>query len=202
MQRQGKNKLIIGITGSFGSGKSTVARFFRQAGVKVIDADKIAHTFLTPKSKAYKKIIRLCGREIIGNDNLLQRSKISRFIFKKKALVRKLNNIIHPEVIRAIKNQIRLAREKTVIIDAPLLVEVGLQNKVNKLIVVSLDRKKQIERLRRKTALSRQEIIARIRSQIPLRAKMRLADFIIDNSGSLKETRKQVTAIRRQLWKS
>jgi dephospho-CoA kinase len=109
---------------------------------------------------------------------------------------------MHPEIIRAINKKIKEISRGIIVLDAPLLIEKGLQNLVDKLIVVTITRIKQIERIRRKTNLKRTDILKRIKAQMPLSNKVRLADFVIDNSKTLEETKKQVIGIRRLLWKS
>ena len=109
---------------------------------------------------------------------------------------------MHPEIIRIMKDQIEKSSKKIIVLDAPLLIEAGLKPWVDKLIVVKAERKKQIERIIKKSNLRRQEILNRIKSQLPLRDKVRGADFVIDNNGTLKSTKRQVEKIRRRLWKN
>jgi dephospho-CoA kinase len=201
-QEQNKKKIIIGITGTFGSGKTAVANVFRSFGARVIDADKIAHRLLIPGSQAYGKIIRNFGPAILRKDKTIDRRRLSAIVFEDKKKRNKLNNITHPEVIRIIKRRIRDSSSKVIVLDAPLLIEAGLINLVDKLIVVTISPKKQIARLLAKTPLDRGQILKRINAQIAQNQKIRLADFIIDNSASIKQTRKQVQKIRRILWKN
>jgi len=187
-------KTVLGITGSFGSGKSAVAGIFKSRGVKIIDADKLAHACLRPGNACYKKIKAVFGT--------VERKKLAELVFNDRARLRKLNRIIHPQVIREIKAGIRRSKEKIIILDAPLLIEAGLKNTVDKLIVVSINRKEQIKRLMMRSGLKESEVLKRLKAQMPLSAKLRMADFIIDNSGTLAEARKQVLQIRRKLWKN
>ena len=204
MKRQKRNKksVILGITGTFGSGKSTVANIFKSSGAELIDADKIAHRVIRPGSGIYKKIIKAFSRSILKKNKSIDRRKIAKVVFKDKKLLQKLNQIIHPEVIRIIKNQICASAKGIVVLDAPLLIEAGLKGIVDKLIVVGIHKKKQIERALKKTSLSEADILKRIKAQIPLKDKIRLADFVIDNSSTIGKTRKQVISIRRLVWKS
>jgi dephospho-CoA kinase len=202
MQRQSPDKIVLGVSGSFGSGKTTVARILKSFGAEVIDADKIAHKFLKPGANTYRKIIRVFGKGVLKKDKTIQRRKLAEIVFGNKILLKKLNNIIHPEVIKEIKNLIRKTKARAIVLDAPLLIEAGLGKIVDKLIVVKICRNTQIRRLQNKASLSESDILKRIRCQIPLKEKVRLADFVIDNSGSIENTKKQVTEIRRLLWKS
>jgi dephospho-CoA kinase len=201
-QKQKNKKIIVGVTGSFGSGKSAVTDILASWGAQVIDADKIAHDYLKPGGKVYKKIVSAFGRSIIAKNKEIDRGALGNLVFNDTNKLKKLNNIVHPEVIRAIQLKLAGIKKGVVILDAPLLLEVGLRNAVGKLIVVAVDKDTQLERLLKKTTLSRRDILKRINFQIPQNVKLRSANFIIDNSGTLKETKKQVLAIRRKLWKS
>lgn len=197
-----RNKIVIGVTGSLGTGKSTVSRYFGALGAKVIDADKIAHRLLKPSSCVYKKIIRIFGSRILKKDKSIDRNKLSQIVFNSSLELKKLNKIIHPEVVRAIKKGISRSAKKAVVLDVPLLFEAGLEPLADKIIVVKASRVKQLKRLQKKASLTRQELLKRINSQMPLYDKVRLADFIIDNSGSLRKTKGQVKSLRRTLWKN
>jgi len=200
--KRNKKRVILGVTGTFGSGKSTVANMFKSFGAELIDADKIAHRVIRPGSEIYKKIINAFSRSILKKNKTIDRKKIAKVVFKDKKLLQKLNRIIHPEVIKIIENQICASTKDIVVLDAPLLIEAGLERLVDKLIVVSIHKKKQIERALKKASLSEADILKRIKAQIPLKDKIRLADFVIDNSSTIEKTRKQVVSIRRSVWKS
>ncbi len=187
-----KNKIVIGLTGSFGSGKSTVSGILAAYGAKIIDADKIAASCLTPGSEIYGKVISVFGDKAIGKGKEIDRLALAKIVFNDTKLLRKLNGIVHPEVIRIIKSRMNSKKKGVIVLDAPLLLEAGLKNAVDKLIVVTINRDTQVKRLLKKTSLKKADILKRIKSQIPLRAKTRLADFIIDNSGSMLETKRQV----------
>lgn len=204
MKRQGQDKkqIILGLSGSFGSGKSTVARIFRAFGAYIIDADKLAHNCISPGTSAYKRIIRVFGKDILNKNKAIERRKLAALVFNNRNLLLRLNDIVHPQVIRTIKSKIKSSRAKIIVLDAPLLLEAGLRGIVDKLIVVKITREKQIERIQDKTSLDKADILKRIKSQIPLSRKARLADFIIDNSATLRETKKQIEQIRRLLWKN
>jgi len=201
--RLNKRRVVLGITGSFGSGKSTVSKIFKSLGSAIIDADKIAHVVIRKGSKTYKKIVVTFGRDILTSDGGINHSRLAEIVFSSKALARKINGLIHPEILRIIKEKLNAKTGNTpVVLDAPLLIESGLKREVDYLIVVKASRAEQIKRLLKKTNLSEADILRRIKLQMPLSDKIRMADFVIDNSGSIKETKKQVKYIRRRLWKS
>lgn len=197
-----RKKIILGLTGGFGSGKTSVASILRSYGAEIIDADTIAHNCYRPASSAYKKIINIFGRDILGRDKKIGRKKLGSKVFTDKRLLKKLNSIIHPRVKGIIRDKIRRAKRKVVVIDAPLLIETGLHGIVDKLIVVKVSKLEQLKRIKKRDALSRGQILKRIKAQVPLRCKVRLADFIIDNSGRKEETKRQVKNIWRELWKN
>jgi dephospho-CoA kinase len=195
-QKAKSKHIILGLTGSFGSGKTTVARILHSLGARVIDADRLAHGSLARGKPAYRKAVRVFGRDILKKDSSIDRRKLAAKVFCDRKLLSRLNRIIHPEVIRKIEEEIRNSAKKVIVLDVPLLVEAGLKNSVDKLIVVSVSPSTQIKRAGKKTGLNRREISRRIRCQLPLAIKIRLADFVIDNNGSLSKTKKQV----KQVW--
>jgi dephospho-CoA kinase len=201
-QKRNKKRIILGLTGSFGSGKTTVARIFKSFGCKIIDADRISHMVIKPDTKVYKKITNTFGKDILNKNRTINRNQLAQIVFNNKNLLKILNKIMHPEVIRTIKSKIKNSGSKIIILDAPLLIEAGLKKLADKLIVVKIKRIKQVERLMRKTPLSKIDILKRIGHQMSLADKVRLADFVIDNSGTMGETRRQVEKIRRLLWKN
>ena len=192
--------MIIGITGSFGTGKTIVAAFLKALGAKVLDADKIAHEALLPKTITYKKIVKIFGNKILKENDEIDRRCLGRIVFDDKLLLKKLCNIIHPYVIKRIKRDIkglkRINNNAVIVLDIPLLVEAGLQGLVDKLIVVKAGSRQQIERCRKNYGLSGEEVLARIKSQMPIGEKIRFADFVIDNSKSKERTRGEV----RKIW--
>lgn len=169
--------MIIGITGSFGTGKTTVSRMFKRLGARGIDADKIAHRFIRPAA----------------------RKNLAKIVFKRKVYIEFISKILHPLIIAEIRKEIRRfnAKKTIVVIDAPLLIESGLDKIIDFLIVVKTKRVTQIRRVQKRTGLARGEVLKRINFQMALSQKERLADFVIDNNAGLKETRKQVEMIWR-----
>jgi len=195
-------KIILGITGGFGTGKSTAAKYFKSFGAEIIDADRIAHDVIRPGTDAYRKIVKAFGPCMLDKNNFIDRKRLSVIAFDKKGSLIKLNSIVHPAVAKAIKQRIKHSLKSVIILDVPLLFEAKLENLVDKIIVVKASFSHQLERLSGRTHLSEEEIKKRINSQLPLSVKVRKADFVIDNNGSLEETKKQLEQLRRRLWKS
>ena len=187
--------VILGVTGSLSTGKTSVALFFKELGAKVLDADKIAHEQMKKGGACYEQVIKKFGKNILDGDKI-NRKKLADIVFNDKKKLDKLATIIHPVVKFAIGEEVRRysnrKKEYLVVIDVPLLFESNLHRYVDWIIVVKAKQQQQIERAVEKFKISRQQAASRIKMQMPLREKIRLADIIIDNSGSLIETKKQV----------
>lgn len=192
--------IVIGLTGGYHTGKSTVASFFRENGAKVIDLDEFAHQMLRPSSTQYKKIVKEFGKDIVVA-NRINRLRLACKVFGNKRRLAKLNAIIHPFVIKKMKRSIASLskRYRYIVVEAPLLFEAGLRKYFDYIVVVAAYKKKQLERAERIGHCSSADSIKRIDSQIALSYKMKRADFIVDNNGSRRRTRTQVRAIMKQL---
>jgi len=202
MKKQEAHKLVLGLTGSFGSGKTTVAGILKYYGAKIIDADKIAHQVIKPGKPAYNKIVHTFGAKVLNEDKSINRHLLAQIVFNHRNLLIKLNSVVHPEVIKVIKDELKRAKVDVAVIDAPLLIETGLDKLAHKLIVVKINKTEQFRRLQEKLGLSKRDIQLRINCQLPLEDKVRLADFVIDNNKTISETKKQAVEIRRKLWRS
>lgn len=187
--------MVIGITGSFGSGKTTVARMFRQLGAYVIDADKICRSLMKPSKQPYRRIVRHFGKDILKKDKTIHRRRLAGVVFNNRSRLRLLNKLIHPAAIKEIDKIIYKRKRRVVVVDAALLIESGFYKNMDRLIVIRTDRNKQLKRIVGAKGMTRNEALKRIRMQAPLNAKLALADFVIDNSGTKKETKAQVDKI-------
>ena len=196
--------ITIGITGSFGTGKSTVASLFAKSGAKVLDADKLTHKIMGTGEVTYRKILRLFGEGILKKDGSIDRRILGGIVFSDRKALNKLIKLIHPQVIKLLKGEIRRIKKENpcaiVAIDAPLLIEAGLLKEVDKLIVVKASRKEQFKRCAVRNGMTKIDIARRIASQMPLKSKVQLADYVIDNNGSLSRTKSQVRRIWREIW--
>ena len=196
--------LIVGLTGGIVSGKSTVASMFRDLGAKIIDADKLGHSVILPNKPAWKKIVKIFGKDILKNDLTIDREKLGKTVFTNQTLLKKLNEITHPEITKLIKKEINLAKNKTnnqekvLIIDAALIYETKIDRFMDKIIVVYIDKDEQIKRLIKRNNLSKDEALQRVRSQIPMKEKAKMADYVIDNNDTLDKTKEQVE----KMWQS
>ncbi len=204
MKRQKKQskKIILGLTGSFGTGKTTVAKILAGYGAKIIDADQITHSLLNTRNRISDKVIKTFGQDILDKKGGIDRRKLGCLVFNDKRRLKKLNSIMHPEIVRKIKQKTKASKAKMVILDAPLLIEAGLRSMADKIIVVKANKRKQLERITKKHHLSKKDALARIKMQMPLQDKVSMADFVIDNNSTLKQTNKQITKLRRLLWRS
>ncbi|GAI78759.1 unnamed protein product, partial [marine sediment metagenome] len=153
--------------------------------------DKIGHSVILPHRPAWKKIIRLFGKDFLRNDLTIDRGKLSKIVFTNQTLLKKLNEITHPEIIKVIKKEINLAKNKTynqqkiLIIDAALIYEAKMDRLMDKIIVVYINEDVQTKRLIKRNDLSKEEALQRIKSQMPIKEKIKMADYLIDNSSSL-----------------
>ena len=190
--------MIIGITGSFGSGKTTVAKMFAKLGAYMIDADKVYYSLIRPGKSCYKKVVGYFGKVILGRSGRIDKKKLGRIVFKDKAKLEILNSLTHPEVIKEIKKIIKAGKGKVIVVEAPLLIESGFYKQVDKVVLVANDREEQVRRVREARGISSKEIFKRIRTQMSFNKKLAFADFIIDNSGSKLSTLNQVTEIWKQ----
>ncbi|MBI2657089.1 dephospho-CoA kinase [Candidatus Woesearchaeota archaeon] len=190
--------MILGITGSIGSGKTTIAKIFSRHHFARINADEIGHRVIKKNSAAYKKIIKGFGSKILDNDKNINRKKLGDIAFNDYKKLKKLNSITHPMIVREIKNQIKKIKQKcgnnaNIIIDAPLLLETKTKNFVDKVIVVKSGRENILKRLNK--GHSKKKIEKILKAQMPLSEKLKKADFVIENSRDLKHLERQVNKI-------
>ncbi|WP_408007161.1 dephospho-CoA kinase [Pseudalkalibacillus sp. A8] len=190
-------QLIVGLTGGIGSGKSTISAMIQELNIPVIDADKIAREVVLPGEAAYSQIVDFFGEDILEEDRNINRKKLGTLIFNDKENRLKLNSFVHPAVrerMLAYKDEL-LEVHKSVVMDIPLLYESKLTHMVDRTLLVYVDKKTQLERLMKRDQSSSEEALSRIRSQITLDDKKKWADEIIDNNGTVEESRQQLIHI-------
>jgi len=191
--------LLIGLTGSLGTGKSTVAAMFSKRGARVIDADAVTRDLMAPGKKCVKKVAKIFPGAILNNSTI-NRSELAKIVFNHPRELQKLTDILYPEALKVVKSLIsRYKHESFIILDVPLLFESGWDKITDTNIVVKAKRAQQFERARDRSGMTRNDFTRRLRNQMPLKEKCELADIIIDNSHDLLQTRKQVDAIINRL---
>jgi len=195
--------IVVGLTGGVATGKSTVARMFKQCGAVVIDADQLVREVVKPRKPAWREIVSSFGTRILNPDRSINRRALGAIVFEKRNKLRRLERIIHPRVARL---QARLTKEAAckipdaiVIYDVPLLFEAGVDKRVDKIIVVTADRETQIARLRKRNGLTRAEAIRRINSQMPLIKKIHQADHVLNGMLPRPSLHKQVGQLSNSL---
>jgi dephospho-CoA kinase len=189
---------VIGLTGGIASGKSTVSTMLRQLGAPVVDADDMARRVVEPGTPALAGIAARFGDEVLNADGTLDRKRLGEIVFDDAEARRVLNSITHPRIAQASQTEIArhaAAGEAVVIYDAALLVENKLHLGMAGLIVVSVSETVQLARLRARDGIDEAAARARIAAQLPLADKCAVATWVIDNGGSLDQTRSQVERI-------
>jgi dephospho-CoA kinase len=191
---------VLGLTGGIGSGKSLVSSMFRELGAVVVDADQLAREVVEPGQPALDEIREAFGSDIVLDDGRLNRPKLAEIIFEDEAARLRLNAITHPRILERMRAAVasHADRPGLLILDIPLLYENGRTDMVEKVVVVWVDRATQLGRLVQRDHLTAEQAQQRIASQMPLGVKRQRADEVIDNSGSLEATRRQVQAIYRR----
>jgi dephospho-CoA kinase len=193
----------FGLTGGIASGKTTVAAMFRELGARIIDADEIAHELLRPGSPVFAQVVARFGHGILNSAGEIDRPRLGEIVFADPAERAALDGIIHPAIL-ARRNELLAAFHAAnpaavVISDAALIYEAHIESRFLKVIVVWCRPEQQLERLLAKTGLSRDQALRRIEAQMPIDEKRRRAGFVIDNSGTGDETRRQVEALYPEL---
>lgn len=195
--------LLVGLTGGIASGKSVVSRQLAELGAHVIDADTLAREVVAPGGPAWQPIVDAFGRDVLRPDGTLDRARLGALVFADPVKRRRLEEITHPPI--QARRQVALAAleargfDGLVIQVAPLLIEVGAAAHVDRLVVVYVTPEVQLARLMARDGLAEDEAQRRIASQMPLADKVRLAHYVIDNSGSPADTAAQVRAVHAAL---
>ncbi len=195
--------LVAGLTGSIATGKSTVSTILKDLGAFIVDADRVAREVVRPGTRAWEAIVRIFGAEVLHPGGEIDRERLGRIVFNDAAMRAMLEEVVHPEVMSAMDEQVSAigqgSPDALVILDVPLLIETGMHRGLREVIVVYCPEDQQIARLMVRDAVSRDEALARVRAQLSIEEKRRYASLVIDNSASLEETRAQVEAAHRDL---
>jgi dephospho-CoA kinase len=190
--------LVVGLTGNYGMGKSKVLALFAKLGAYTFNSDKIVAALLTEKD-VLEKIRRVIGHDVFYKNGSLNKKKVARLIFRDEALRRSLEDILHPLVFERIKDILTsVDKSSVVIVEVPLLFERGYRKRFDKTITVFTDEETALKRLE-KAGVKRTDALLRLQSQLPISEKMKRSDFIIDNSGPIRETTSRAEAIYKTL---
>jgi len=204
--------LKVGLTGGIAAGKTVVGEMFVALGAHLVQADRIAHSLMQPGEAVYNEVVRHFGREILNRDGSVNRAKLAEAAFgsashaegKRASRIEELNRIVHPVVIRSqdawMQEMGRQDPHAVAIVEAALILEAGARGHFDRLIVVTCNEEQRVARFaaRQKIELetARKEVVRRMAAQLPDEEKIKAADHVIDNSGSLDQTREQA----RQVW--
>lgn len=194
--------LVVGLTGGISSGKSMVAKWFREAGILVLDADEIVKTLQSPHSDLVKEIGKLFGEQMIAEDGSLNRQALGSLIFHDDQAKEKLNRLIHPQVKNKLEQGIQQAHElgeKILVLDIPLLYESGFEPLIDISLVVYVSKEIQLQRLMERDQIDEAYALAKINSQLSLEEKKKRGDFILDNRGTLEQLKSQFEEILTKL---
>ena len=199
--------LLVGLTGGIATGKSTVAEVFRRLGSVIIDADVLAREVVVPGEPAYDEIVATFGRGILRPDGLLDRQKLGAIVFAAPDAKKRLEAITHPRIRERFARTLAELEARDfaglVIFDAPVMIESGNSTAMDRLVVVVTDAATQAQRLTARDALGAAAAEQRMRSQMPVAEKAKLADYVIDNSGdretTIAEARRVYTALQADL---
>jgi dephospho-CoA kinase len=193
--------LLVGLTGGIGSGKSTVADRLVQHGMELVDADAIAREVVYPGQPAYYKVIEHFGSDIVGDDDFIDRTALGKIVFAEPEKRAVLNELTHPRIMAEIADRLELlqAFDGVVLLDVPLLVEVGVQRGYEAIVVVAANPETQVRRLVQDRGMTEADARARLAAQAPLEDKLALATHVIWNEGTLEELHARVDEVAAEL---
>lgn len=183
---------VIGLTGNIATGKSTVMVALAAHGAEIIDADKVAHELMTPGAPAHTAIVAEFGDSILAPDGAIDRKKLGAIVFASPERLRRLDEIVHPLVVRRIAALLPQAARPVIVIEAIKLIESGLTALCNEVWAVTSPPEAQAARLMRSRGLTQAEALARINAQPPQSEKARVARVVLENAGSLADLRRRI----------
>lgn len=187
---------VIGLTGTYGSGKTTAAKIFKSYGAIIIDADKIAKEVVEPGTKALEEIVKEFGKKILLPGGSLDRRKMRSIVFSDEEKLQRLNRIIHPRVRQKELDLLNEYKQHPlVVLNVPLLFERNMESLVDKTLVVAISDEIRIERLKKRDNVSPESIKKVLRAQWPQSKKAKRADFVVNNDGSIEQLKKQIVDI-------
>jgi len=192
-------RLLIGLTGNIATGKSTVARMLADRGAMVVDADKVAHEMMRSGTPVHAAVVAAFGPEIVGDDGEIDRARLGAVVFADPAALARLEEIVHPAVVRKVAQRVAAASAPVVVVEAIKLIEAGMAAGCDSLWVTTCPPQEQVRRLMAERGLSRDEARQRVRAQPPQEAKLARADVVINTGSSMSGTEAQVETSWRSL---
>jgi len=190
---------VIGLTGGIGSGKSTVSQLLSELGAVIIDADRVGHEAFKPDTELWREVVAAFGRQILTPSGDIDRKKLGEIVFGNAELLSRLNQIIHPRMYDMVKVQLEEYQRRgveVVVLEAPLLLEASWASLVDEVWVTVASESTVLKRLQEKVGLSKEESLARIRSQLSSEERIKQADVVINTDCSLEKVKARV----RELW--
>lgn len=197
--------IYLGLTGGIATGKSTASRYFHDQGLPVVDTDKIAHRLMEPGQASYQKILKEFGPKILKRDLTIDRKKLGKIVFNDPKELNALNQLTHPLIRVEAFRQMKEIQEEgypLCIVDVPLLFEGGWEKYVDKTLVITTTPQLELEHLMQRDNLSEASAKKRIESQLPLKEKVKMADYTIENTFTIDKLEKQLNDLLEKLRKA
>lgn len=190
MPKIGQKKIIIGLTGNIAAGKSTVAQVWQKMGAVVINVDKLAHELYLPQTPVWKKIVKTFGKEILKDDHTVDRRKLAAIVFRSDRHLTNLNKIMFPSICQELKKRLRAGKGDVIVGEMAVLFEAKAETLFDKVVLVNVSQKNQLQRLLLNSALSLPEAKSRLKSLLPHSVKIAQCDYVLDGNKPKKELQK------------
>jgi len=195
---------IFGLTGGIGAGKTEAARLFGMMGIPVIEADAIAKAILRPPNEAYQEVIIAFGKEILDKNQQIDSNALASIVFSDPEKLKILNDIVHPRTIKEVQRRLNCLADmgcSVAIVCAALLLETGLWQQMDGNIVVTADEELRIQRVMKRSGMTRDEVVSRMKNQASEKARLNIATYVIDNNGDFLNLKKEVARVALSLFR-